>query len=182
MIQLSKIRMSGGTKTLLFGVHNIILHPFFVTLAWLVLYKKLPNLAEFVAIITHDWGLWGMPDVDGDKAEEHPEIMYTWWIKHGEFGKKVATLIIGHSRFYAIKHNTELSKLFYADKLCIALYPKILYLILGTLSGEINEYMGLTRGGKYSNVNANSRLSWLLETTAHMTLHAFGKKNSLERE
>ncbi len=165
--------MKTGTKSLLFGVHQFILHPIIVARAWLIIYRKWPRLHEWAAIITHDLGYWGSPNMDGPEGERHPEITSAWWRRHfGQFGEKVAIEILGHSRYHAGKNNLPLSKLFQPDKLSTALYPQWLYLVLGNLSGEIHEYMGLCRDGKYTDTlkAANTPRQWLIETQAHMAL------------
>ena len=89
---------------------------------------------------------------------------------------------MGHSRFHAAKHDMRLSKLFRADKLAMALYPKWLYLLLGNLSGEIHEYIDHVkdgRNGKYSDIPkvAKTQFQWLLETQAHMALMGLHGEN-----
>ena len=64
--------MQVGTKSLLFGVHQIFWHPLTVTLAWKELYKTWPSWKEFVCIFIHDWGYWGCPNMDGEEGENHP--------------------------------------------------------------------------------------------------------------
>jgi hypothetical protein len=56
--------------------------------------------------------------------------------------------------------------------LSTALYPRWLYLALANLSGEIHEYMGLCRDGKYTDIIkvAKTQTQWLIETQAHMAL------------
>ena len=183
--------MSRGTKTLLFGVHQFILHPFFVLYSWLMIYGKFPKLHELVAIVIHDWGLWGKPDVDGEKAEQHPEIVHDFiWkyiipyngdistadiiIRWTTFWNNVACEVLGHSRYYAAKYNIPISKLCRADKGATALYPFWLYYLLGTLSGEINEYMERTKNGKYSGNmwNYENKIKWLIELRARMSLQS----------
>lgn len=165
--------MNIGTKSVLFGVHQFILHPIIVLIAWWIIYRDMPKLHEFAAIITHDVGYWGSPNMDGEEGEEHPERVAAWWRKHfGEFGEKVAVEVLGHSRFHAGKNNLPLSKLFQPDKLASAIYPKWLYLLLANLSGEIHEYMGHAKDGKYLDlVKSNkTQLQWLIETQSHMAL------------
>ena len=165
--------MKTGTKSVLFGVHQFVLHPIIVAWSWLIIYRKWPKLYEWAAIITHDLGYWGMPNMDGSEGESHPEIMAGWWRKFfGAFGEKVAREILGHSRFHAQKHDLPLSKLFKPDKLSTALYPRWLYLLLGNLSGEIDEYMGLCNDGKYTDIAkaGKTQTQWLIETQAHMSL------------
>jgi len=165
--------MNIGTKSVLFGVHQFILHPFIVAQAWWIVYREWPALHEWAAIVTHDLGYWGEPNMDGPEGEEHPEKIAAWWRKYfGEFGEKVAIEVLGHSRFHAGKNGLPLSRLFQPDKLSAALYPRWLYLLLGNLSGEIHEYMGHAQNGKYLDLikNGKSQIQWLIETQSHMAL------------
>lgn len=167
-----------GTKSLLFGVHQVFLHPLFVAWAWLIIYRQWPQAHEWAAIITHDLGYFGCANMDGADGEAHPEVMAKRWIRFGAycgfapFGARVAVEILGHSRYHAAKHNLPLSKLFRPDKLAITLYPIWLYLLLGNLSGEIHEYMALCREGKYADTvkTTTSQTQWLIETQAHVAL------------
>lgn len=167
--------MKIGTKSVLFGVHQFIIHPTIIFFAWYIIYHKRPNLSEFCAIITHDLGYWGSPNMDGVEGELHPIYMANWWRKHfGKFGEKVAVEILGHSRFYSAKNKLPLSRLFKADKLSVALYPKWLYLLLANLSGEIKEYMIIAskKEGKYLDllVGNTTQMEWLIGVQAHMAL------------
>lgn len=166
--------MKTGTKSVLFGVHQFLLHPMFVAAAWWIIYRETPRLHEWAAIITHDLGYWGAADMDGTEGEDHPERMASWWRRHfGAFGDRVAIEILGHSRSHARKHNLPLSRLCRPDKLSTALYPRWLYLMLANLSGEIHEYMALCQGnGKYTDIAkvAKTQMQWLIETQAHMAL------------
>lgn len=165
--------MRAGTKSVLFGAHQFLLHPFFVGAAWWIIYRKLPRLHELAAILTHDLGYWGAPNMDGPEGEAHPERIAAWWRdRFGSFGMQVAVEILGHSRFHAKKHNLPLSLLFQPDKLSMALYPRWLYLLLSNMSGEIHEYMGLCCVGKYTDIvkSAKTQTQWLIETQAHMAL------------
>jgi hypothetical protein len=165
--------MKVGTKSVLFGVHQFILHPLFVVWAWRILYKEWPDIVEWAAIITHDLGYWGCPNMDGLEGESHPSKVATWWMEWaGDFGEEVGREVVGHSRFHAAQWGLPLSKLFKPDKLSTALYPRWLYLLLGNLSGEIDEYMGLCEEGKYEDLGIapKSQLHWLIEVQAHMAL------------
>ena len=123
--------MKTGTKSVLFGVHQFVLHPYFVVKAWRIIYHRWPRLCEWCAIITHDLGYWGCPNMDGDEGEQHPERVAAWWRKHfGKFGACVAVEVLGHSRYHAKKNNLPLSDLFQPDKMATALYPRWLYLLL----------------------------------------------------
>ena len=166
--------MKIGTKSILFGVHQFILHPLMVARAWNIIYHKRPTLHEWCAIITHDLGYWGSPDMDGESGERHPEYSANWWWNKGKFGRNVGIEILGHSRFYAGKNGEGLSRLFKADKLSMALYPRWSYLLLGNLSGEIKEYMDHSNNGngRYNDITkaGKGQLQWLIETQAHMAL------------
>ena len=48
--------MKLGTKSLLFGCHQFVLHPLFVLVAWWRLYGR-PSWRMVVAIIVHDLSL-----------------------------------------------------------------------------------------------------------------------------
>ena len=167
--------MNVGTKSILFGVHQFVLHPLFVLRAWLILYEKWPCPYELLAIMTHDLGYWGAKNMDGEEGERHPEVAARWWdpslLNDASFKSKVAHEILGHSRFYAAKQGTGLSKLFRADKLASALYPKWLYLLLSNLSGEIHEYIAHSKHGNHSvKVEHFTQKRWIIEVQAHMAL------------
>ena len=166
--------MKIGTKSVLFGVHAFWLHPWIVLRAWFLIHGCRPSLAELMAILTHDLGYWGQPNMDGkDGGEKHPEKAAAWWRgRFGQFGNQVAEIILGHSRFHAAANNIELSALFKPDKLATALYPIWIYLLLGNLSGEIKEYMDLRGTEKYPDhqPTAKTQAQWLLEVQGHMAL------------
>jgi hypothetical protein len=62
-----------GTRSLLFGAHQVFLHPLFVALAWRRLYGSWPRrLPIWVAFVIHDWGYWGLPNLDGREGSAHP--------------------------------------------------------------------------------------------------------------
>ena len=64
--------MNVGTKSLLFGVHQFLWHPWTVGRAWRVLYNRWPTFYEWVCIFSHDLGYWGCPDMDGECGKDHP--------------------------------------------------------------------------------------------------------------
>lgn len=183
--------MKTGTKSLLFGCHQIILHPLFVLVAWIKLYGwKTLSWPIVLSIIIHDWGFWGCEKMDDEKGERHPVLaarimeklypydrVFTWrpyhaddakskvsywrakWYRLGTFSlfdRKVKYHVVDnnvcgmwympnfvryHSRFLAKKEKEMVSPLCLADKLGTGLMPTWLWVILGKLSGEINEYM-----------------------------------------
>ena len=129
-----------GTKSLLFGVHQVIWHPLTVYKAWIKLYGR-PSWKECVCIVIHDWGYWGKPNMDGSEGSNHPELGAS--IAGKLFGKEYSELCLLHSRTYANKVGKEPSKLCWADKLSIAYEAKWTYLIRARLSGEIKEYRNI---------------------------------------
>ena len=172
-------RLSAGTKTVLFGKHQFLLHPIYVWIAWLIIYRQLPNRVELCAIITHDLGYWGLDNIDGPEGERHPARAALWWIRRfGGFGRRVAQEILGHSRFYARASGIPLSRLYNADKLAPTLYPRALYLLLGYASGEIREYIDHSAAGKYKDevIFHPHPWAWLHEAFAHMSRFAFGQR------
>ncbi len=171
--------MKVGTKSLLFGVHQLALHPFFVLIAWLILYRSFPRLYELCAIITHDWGYWGLPNMDGKEGKTHPKRIADRWRRFGKFGSYVADVIIGHSGYYAELNGVGLSKLFAPDKLAISLYPKTLYLLLANISGEIREYMGQDNSGNQSELQTTkkSQWQWLIHVQVETALIALDVTN-----
>ena len=132
--------MKRGTKSLLFGVHHVLIHPFVVWLAWCRLYG-LPSWRECICILIHDWGYWGCPDMDGDEGERHPKLGAD--VAYVLFGRDYYKLCLYHSRHYARWRFREPSKLCYADKLSIAYEPAWFYLLRARLSGELLEYRRL---------------------------------------
>jgi hypothetical protein len=127
-----------GTKSLLFGAHQFILHPIFVFVAWKRIYKEYPDWRTSICIIFHDWGYVGCPEIDGERGKMHPLLGAK--IARKLFGKKYYELCIYHSRHYADKDSKKPSKLCWADKLGVALEPWWLYLPKARLTGELTEY------------------------------------------
>jgi hypothetical protein len=130
--------MRMGTKSLLYGAHQFLIHPFFVMLAWLRLYG-FPGPGILLAIFVHDWGYWGVPSIEGEEGDRHPEWAANLFQKLGWSGLEGECRF--HSRFWANRMGKEPSRLCWADKLGVALYPAWLWVFLSKLTGEIHEYM-----------------------------------------
>lgn len=137
--------MKVGTKSVLFGAHQFILHPLFVALAWCKLYGFPYDPRLWVAFFLHDIGYWGKPNMDGPEGE-----------RHVEFGARIMAKLFGdiwgdfcryHSRFYAKRDGKPFSRLCVADKLAVVIEPYWLYLPRVWASGELWEYMAAA-GGK----------------------------------
>lgn len=148
-----------GRRSLLWGVHNFVWHPWTVYKAWRSMYGR-PTWREAICILIHDWGYWSCPNMDGPEGERHPEA-----------GAKIAGFLLGpayydlvlyHSRHYVKLQNDQRravmsafpnlaqavsdsqmvkpSKLCWADKMSILYDPPWFYLMRARLSGEIKEY------------------------------------------
>jgi hypothetical protein len=130
--------MKIGTKSLLFGAHQFILHPFLVFIGWCVLYGFPFDPRVWFCIVVHDWGYFGSPNMDGKEGEKHPYAGAS--IAGALFGRRWYDFCVGHSRHLAKSEGLEVSKLCYADKLGTCLMPPGIYLPLANLSGEIEEY------------------------------------------
>lgn len=128
-----------GTKSLLFGVHCFFIHPFAVAYAWYQLYGFPWDPRLWFAFLVHDWGYWGARNMDGMEGKLHPQTGGA--IMRKLFGDEWGDLVLYHSRDYAKLMGKEPSKLCAPDKLASTVLPGWIYLTLGTLSGEIHEYM-----------------------------------------
>lgn len=158
--------MKVGTKSLLFGVHNFIWHPFTVWLAWIYLYKQLPSWKDLICIIVHDWGYWGSPNIDGPEGEEHPRFgaRIVWRLfKSNELFR----LCLYHSRHYAKSDNAEPSKLCWADKYSIKFDPWFLYLPRAWLSGELREYRAIAAAREIIDIDQSHRV-WYRWVVVHL--------------
>ncbi len=163
--------MRVGTKSLLFGVHQVFIHPLWVALAWWKLYGFPFDPRLWVAFIVHDWGYWGCPEMDGPKGDLHPYVgaqiihkLFDGYIyyaciewscdfaaerKHDWFN-----FCLYHSRFLAKQQNAQPSRLCMADKLSLGLEPWWLYLPRAWVSGELKEYMKSAQpDGKHGHMN-----------------------------
>jgi hypothetical protein len=132
-----------GTRSILFGGHQFLLHPIFVARAWRQIYGGWPRKwPEWVAIICHDLGYWGKADMDGEEGVCHPSGganlvsrlcdrsgSARWW-----------RFAAGHSRSFADLAGIPTSALMPADKLATVLMPLPLYAGLCWCSGEWLEY------------------------------------------
>jgi hypothetical protein len=74
-----------GTRSLLFGVHQVFLHPWFVAAAWWKLNGFPCDLRLWVAFFVHDLGYRGKKDMDGAEGETHVELgakIMAWLFDH----------------------------------------------------------------------------------------------------
>ncbi len=140
--------MTVGTKSVLFGAHQFLIHPWFVALGWFRLYGFPFDPRLWVAFFVHDLGYIGKPNMDGPEGETHTEFgarvlhIFDGW---GFGGWRWYAFSLLHSRYYAKTLDKQPSRLCMADKLAIALTPAWLYLPMVRASGEIHEYMAHTK-------------------------------------
>lgn len=147
--------MNVGTKSVLFGVHAFWWHPLTVALAWRRLYKAWPDRYEWCAIICHDLGYWGCPNMDGVEGRKHPEVGADWAYRLAErlarwsgettlrqLSKASSTFFLSlfHSREFSKLAGKKPSALCWADKMACLYDPTWFYLLRAHLSGEIYEF------------------------------------------
>lgn len=145
--------MKVGTKSLLFGYHQVLLHPLMVASAWWKLFGFPYDPRLWAAFFVHDIGYFGKPNMDGPEGTAHPFVGAH--IMHFLFDRLYIDSFSGytcetdewykftlyHSRSLAKVYFASVSKLCYADKLAFLYYPQWLLKLLYWLSGEGAEYM-----------------------------------------
>ena len=129
--------MKIGTKSLLFGCHQVLLHPVFVLWGWVYLYGlRTLTWQILIAVVIHDWGYWGCQEMDGPQGSLHPTRL-----KFLEYlPSQTRFLIKYHSRHLSKRLNTTPSRLCWADKLGTGIMSSRLWAILAYMSGEGKEY------------------------------------------
>lgn len=169
--------MKIGTKSVLFGAHCALIHPWFVALAWWQLYGFPYDPRLWVAFFVHDLGYIGKPNMDGHEGELHP--YWGAFLMGALFGKKWFDFTLYHSRFLAKYHNAQYSKLCVADKLAFCLTPAWLYLPMVNWSGEIKEYMSQADNGKYKHEkrNTTTQAEWMTGVKTYMRKWAIEHKD-----
>lgn len=164
------MKLNIGTKSVLYGAHCFIIHPFFVMIAWFKLYGYPLHPAIWLSFFFHDLGYWGKPNMDGEEGETHVELGAK--VLGFLFGKKWAYFSRYHSRFYAKKDGVSYSQLCVADKLAITLEPHWLYLPRVNWTGEINEYMAQAKNGdgKYKTMalTTESQKEWFNDVCIYL--------------
>ena len=154
------MKLTIGTKSVLFGAHQFLIHPWFVAWAWWTLYGFPFDLRLWVAFFIHDLGYVGQPNMDGPEGERHPVLgarLMAMLFDRAQLARGVhvpfefagtrmrlgtwGQFTLLHSRYFAKSLGRQPSRLCIADKLAIALTPAWLYLPMVRASGEIYEYM-----------------------------------------
>ena len=72
--------MRVGTKSVLFGAHCFLIHPFFIAAGWLGTRGFPWDFRLWVAFFVHDLGYIGCPNVEGPGGGGAPP---TWGQDHG---------------------------------------------------------------------------------------------------
>lgn len=194
-----------GTRSLLFGVHQILIHPWFVALGWWKLYGFPYDPRLWVAFFVHDLGYWGMPNMDGAEGERHPHLgarimgalfdVRGW---RGDYWRDMLAIacnrLLGpcekhtargnwycftfyHSRYLSEQYETIPSRLCWADKMALVVTPWWLYRLLASATGELDEYM---RGqGARDPANGRSARLWF-ENVRHVVLRAIDQSKRWE--
>lgn len=168
--------MKIGTKSVLFGAHQFLIHPWFVAAAWWQLFGFPFDPRLWVAFFVHDIGYIGKPNMDGEEGERHPFTGAK--IMGFLFGKKWYDFCLYHSRFLAKKFDATPSRLCIADKLAICLQPEWLYLPAVRATGEIHEYMKLSQahGNTTHNKYAHMSLSKKSQREWYRSMQAYVRK------
>ena len=161
--------MCVGTKSTLFGVHCLLIHPWFVARAWCELYGVPLDPRLWFAFVLHDVGYLGQASMEGPGAEAHVALgaRVIGWL----FGPDWAAFCRRHSRTYARSRGLTVSRLCVADKLAFVITPGWLYLPLARATGELSEYMEQSRvreqgsGGftrtEWSMISSSDATQWL---------------------
>jgi hypothetical protein len=140
------MKMKTAPRSYFAGMHNPILHSATVIIAWIKIYKHSPSIKESICILVHDIGYLKQTSLDGSD-NRHPELGAM--MAQTAFGKKYYELCLAHSRDYAKKYKTPLSKLGYADKYSILILPNWIFNLLIHLGGEAEEYHRTTKTNKW---------------------------------
>jgi hypothetical protein len=130
--------MKVGTKSLLFGAHQFVLHPIAVAVCWRRLYGQWPTWREALTIAVHDLGYLGCPDMDGWHGSRHPVLGGE--LAGAFLGDRYRELVLLHSRSYARILERDPGKLCAPDKLGSTFWPSWVYVPLARLSGELPLY------------------------------------------
>jgi hypothetical protein len=169
-----------GTRSLLFGFHQVAIHPYFVARAWRIMYGPPRDLRLWLAFIVHDWGYWGLSNMQGPEGELHPELGAR--IMSALFGKEWGDFCRGHSRWYSRRTGAPLSKLCPADKLATPLYPAALFWLLYRFSGELWEYVQLAIETDFIANPRQNADKWAWQIRRHFTNEAWRIWRELEEQ
>jgi len=188
--------MKVGTRSLLFGGHQFIIHPLMVALAWWRLYGIPWDPRLWVAFIVHDWGYWGKPNMDGKEGDMHiftgAKIM--GWLfdpfcksRAGEVTHKYYVswycFCFYHSRTIYRRYGVPPSRLCIADKLSWAMEPWWFFIPRTWITGELKEYMSRAGDAKYDRENLptdGGAIGWYKAVKQYLDTWAYDHRNIRE--
>lgn len=127
-----------GTRTVLFGYHQFLVHPWFVALGWWKLFGFPWDPRLWLCFFVHDLGYLGKPNLDGPEGEAH--VLLGARIMR-PFGRQWANECEFHSRFWARRADRRVSRLCLADKQAFLFTPRWLWWLQVRASGEWREYI-----------------------------------------
>jgi hypothetical protein len=153
--------MKIGTRSVLFGAHQFLLHPLCLAVAWTRLYGFPRQWQLWLCFFVHDFGYWQKPDIDGKEGQRHPEMgaRIVLWVTGSMHWHNFCLF---HSRHYAKAMAKTASRLCVADKLAFAVTPKWLYLLTTGWTGELEEYMA--NGAHAKNPPCTDHEVWCLKS------------------
>lgn len=128
-------RIKSGISCLIFGYHNILLHPLTLFASYIDRHKKIPSFEWVILFFLHDIGyaFISMEDILSVEKDNHPE--YGARIIKKILDEHWADISIRHSRDYC--KGKDLSELGYLDKDCYRFHPITLAMIQCFISGEL---------------------------------------------
>lgn len=89
--------MNMGTRSVLYGAHCAVIHPWFLAVAWWKLYGVPWDVRLWAAFWLHDIGYFSKRDMDGSDGETHVELGAR--IMSLLFGKSWGAFTAAHSRY-----------------------------------------------------------------------------------
>jgi hypothetical protein len=140
--------MKLGTKSILIGSHQFIIHPLTLAYCWWKHYGFPFDPRLWISFFLHDIGYLFKSNIDGEEGKNHPYLGAK--IMGFFFGKKWYEFCLLHSREMAKRHNKPVSRLAIVDKWAYCKEP--LYILRIYLSGEVNEFFGHSDKSKYEEV------------------------------
>lgn len=143
--------MKQGTWSVLFGCHSVI-HSILVIIAWVRLYKRLPNWWQLVCILFHDIGHWGTDYLDDVEAKRRHYIKGAIWATR-LFGQKGFLFVAGHDRYSGVPE----SELLKPDKYAWYIAPT--WWLLSNQIFEPKLRMGYSRMGAVRHFKASVKRS-----------------------
>ena len=163
-----------GSRSLLFGVHQLYWHPLTVAVAWRSIYGRWPTWREAFCILIHDLGYVGCATMDGEHdGERHPELGAR--IASGLLGREWGLFVLLHSRHYARRVNRSPSPLCWADKFSILYEPWWLYLPRACATGELAQYRSSAAGAGAVTADKSHR-EWFAFIQAYFREQALSRR------